>query len=186
MLLQQYGETVVPPKSGQPGRPKKPFKRWPKGSAYASVNKTYARGQVVATERKLVHGTTADLNRALSRSRQSQHINTSFVERHNGTDRNYNSRKVRDTCEFSKDLILHAAVSWWVLLCYNFHHLHGGLRLKLSDGRFLHRTPAVVLGLAARPWSIAEIISTPVVGFTPLPVSPHVALGLRVVGGPAP
>lgn len=186
MLLQQYGETVTPEKTGEPGRPRKPYKRWPKGSAYATVNKTYKRGQVVATARKLVHGTAADLDCALRRSPQSQHINTAFVERQNGTDRNYNSRKVRDTCEFSKDLVLHAAVGWWVLLCYNFHPLHRGLRLALPDGVFVHRTPAVALGIAAAPWSIAEILSAPVVGFTPRPSSLLAALGLRHAAGPAP
>ena len=97
MLLQQYGETVTPKKTGESGRPRKPYKRWPKGSAYATVKKTYKRGHVVATARKLVYGTAADLDRALRRSPQSQRINTAFVERHNGTDRNYNSRKVRKT-----------------------------------------------------------------------------------------
>ena len=186
MLLEQYGETVTPPQTGRRGRPRKPFKQWPKGSAYATVNKTYARGQVVATARKLVHGTTADLESALRRSPQSQHINTAFVERQNGTDRTHNPRKVRDTCEFSKDLVLHVAVTWWVFFCYNFHDLHRGLRLKLEDGSFLHRTPAVALGLATRPWTIAQILATPVVGFTPLPSSLHVALGLRNPIGPAP
>ena len=186
MLLEQYGETVTPPKTGAKGRRKKPIKRWPKGSAYATVNKTYKRGHVVATERKLVHGTAADLDRALRRSHQSQQINTAFVERQNGTDRNYNSRKVRETCEFSKDLVLHAAVGWWVMRCYNFYHLHRGLRLALPGGIFVHRTPAVALGLAVRPWTIAEILTTAVVGFTPRPSSLHAALGLRHAAGPAP
>ena len=186
MLLEQYGETVTPPKTGRMGRPRKPFKRWPKGAAYATVNKTYKRGKVVATERKLVHGTTADLDRALRRSRQSQQINTAFVERQNATDRNYNSRKVRKTFEFSKDLVLHAAVGWWVMLCYNFYHPHRGLRLALPGGVFVHRTPAVALGLAVRPWTIAKILTTAVVGFTPRPSSLHAALGLRHAAGPAP
>ncbi len=140
----------------------------------------------MATSRKLVHGTPQDLARALRRSRQSDKINTAFVERQNGTDRNYNARKVRDTYEFSKDLVLHAAVSWWVLFCYNFHHLHRSLRQKVSDGIFLHRTPAMVLGLAQRPWTIADILSTQVAGFTPTPPSLHAALGLRHASGPAP
>ena len=186
MLLEQYGETVTPAKTGEPGRPRKPYKRWPKGAAYATVNKTYKRGKVVATQRKLVHGTVADLDRALRRSRQSKQINTAFVERQNGTDRNYNSRKVRDTYEFSKVVVLHAAVGWWVLFCYNFYHPHRGLRLALPGGVFVHRTPAVALGLAARPWTIAEILTASVVGFTPLPSSLHAALGLRRPAGPAP
>jgi hypothetical protein len=184
--LEQYGQTVVPPKTNKPGRPRKPFKRWPRGAAYATVNKTYARGTVVATERKLVHGTQQDLARALAASPVSTQINTSFVERHNGTDRNYNARKVRQTYEFSKDLALHAALSWWVLFCYNFHHLHRSLRETLGDGTFLPRTPAMAIGLAQRPLTIADILSTAVVGFTPSSSPPPAALGLRPAVGPAP
>ena len=184
--MEQYGETVIPPKTGRPGRPRQPFKRWPHGAAYATVNKTYARGTVVATERKLVHGTEEDLALALAASSQSDQINTSFVERHNGTDRNFNARKARKTCEFSKDLVLHVAVSWWVLFCYNFHHLHRSLRQTLCDGTFLPRTPAVAIGLAQRPWTIADILSTAVVGFSPSASPTRVALGLRHAVGPAP
>ena len=97
--MEQYGETVVPPKSGKAGRPRKPFKRWPRGAVYATVNKTYARNTVVATERKLVYGTPRDLARALAASAQSSQINTAFIERHNGTDRNHNARKARKTYE---------------------------------------------------------------------------------------
>jgi hypothetical protein len=184
--LEQYGERVIPRKTGKPGRPRKPFKRWPRGAVYATVNKTYARGTVVATERKLVHGTQEELARALVASPVSTQINTSFVERHNGTDRTYNARKVRKSYEFSKDLLLHAAVSWWVLFCYNFHHLHRSLRQTLSDGTSLPRTPAMAFGLAQRPLSIADILSTPVFGFTPSSSPPPAALGLRHAAGPAP
>jgi len=176
----------LPPKTGRPGRPRKPFKRWPRGAAYATVNKTYARGTVVATERKLVHGTPGDLARALAASSASHQINTAFIERHNGTDRNHNARKARKTYEFSKDLVLHVAVSWWVLFCYNFHHLHRSLRQKLSDGSIGQRTPAMAIGLSLRPLTIADILSTPVVGFMPSSSPPPAAFGLRHAAGPAP
>jgi len=53
VLLNQYGETVVPPRTGKPGRQRAPYKRWPVGSAYATVNKTYAKGTVTAVDRIL-------------------------------------------------------------------------------------------------------------------------------------
>ncbi len=71
VLLQQYGETVVPPRTGKPGRPRAPYKRWPAGFAYASVNKTYAKSTVTAVHRTLVHGTPEDLTAGLERSRSS-------------------------------------------------------------------------------------------------------------------
>ena len=186
MLLEQYGETVVPPRTGKPGRPRKPYKQWPQGAAYATVNKTYAKGKVVAVERKLVHGTQEDLARALEASSSSDEINTAFVERHNGTDRTHNARKARKTYEFSKDLLVHVAVSWWVLLCYNFELLHGGLRQRLADGSFLHRTPAMAIGIEQQPLSVVDILTTQVVGFTP-PNAPTLAdFEVRFPSGPAP
>ena len=160
VLLNQYGETVVPPPTGKPGRPRGPYKRWPAGSAYASVNKTYAKGTVTAVGRTLVHGTHEDLAAALERSGSSTTINTSFVERQNGTDRTYNARKARKTYEFSKDLLVHVAVTWWVFFCYNFHHLHRALRLRNANGGYLHRTPAMAIGVAQAPLSIANILMT--------------------------
>ena len=186
MLLEQYGETVVPPRTGKPGRPRKPFKRWPKGAVYATVNKTYTKGKVSAVDRKLVYGTEQELARALDASSCSDEVNTAFVERQNGTDRCYNARKARKTLQFSKDLIVHAAVTWWVMFCYNFHHLHRGLRQRLADGAYRPRTPAMAAGLAERPLSVPDILAIQVVGFTPsVPASPT-DLGIHCASGPAP
>jgi len=164
VLLNQYGETVVPPATGKRGRPRAPYKRWPAGSAYASVNKTYAKGTVTAVDRTLVHGTPEDLAAALEASQSSATINTSFVERQNGTDRSYNARKARKTYEFSKDLLVHVAVTWWVFFCYNFVQLHRGLRIPAANGAYVHRTPAMVLGIAQAPLSVADILITQSVG----------------------
>ena len=184
--MEQYGELVVPPRTGKPGRPRKPFKRWPEGSAYATVNKTYSKGKVAAVERKLVYGTEEELARALDASPSSTKVNTAFVERQNGTDRTYNARKRRRTYEFSKDLLVHIAASWWIVLCYNFHHLHRGLRVRLSDDTFLHRTPAMVIGLADHPLSVPEILTTQVVGFRPLRSPTPASFRTRQTYGPAP
>jgi len=186
VLLNQYGETVVSERTGKPGRPRNSFKEWPKGSVYATVNKSYGKGSVSTVKCKVVHGTEEDLLSALESSSSSGTINTSFIERQNGTDRNYNSRKVRKTYEFSKDLVVHISVSWWVMFCYNFHHLHRGLRRKFADGTVLHRTPAMAAGLEDRPLTVAEILTTQVVGFTltPGPKADHFLL--RHTYGPAP
>jgi hypothetical protein len=169
-LLEQYGETVVPEKTGAPGRPRDPFKQWPEKAVYATVNKTYSKGAVKAVSRKLVHGTEEDLVRALESSSCSNKINTAFVERQNGTDRSYNARKARKTYEYSKDLFVHMAVTWWVVLCYNFHHVHAGLRQRCADGTYLHRTPAMSIGLESQPLTVRELFSTQVVGFSPVSI----------------
>jgi hypothetical protein len=135
-----------------------------------------------------VHGTEEDLARALDASSSSATVNTAFVERQNGTDRSYNSRKARKTYEFSKELLPHVALTWFVFFCYNFHHVHRSLRQLLQDGTYLQRTPAMAIGLADHPLSVAEIMATQVVGFT-LPRKPSLAdFGLRRHdrSGPAP
>jgi hypothetical protein len=108
------------------------------------------------------------------------------VERQNGTDRTYNARKRRKTCEFSKDLRVHVAVTWWVMLCYNFHHLHRGLRQSLGDGSYLHRTPAMAVGIAEQPLSVADILVIQIAGFTPLPMPAASYFRRRRAAGPAP
>ncbi len=186
VLLEQYGETVVPEKTGRPGRPREPYLKWPRNACYATVKKTYKKGSVASTRRELVYGTPEDLAEALEKSSASTGINTAFMERQNGTDRSYNARKARKTYEFSKDLLVHMAVSFFVMVCYNFHHLNRGLRLSLGAGQYLNRTPAMAKGLADRPWTVRDILETQVVGFVP-PTFPVLAdLGRRSPVGPAP
>jgi hypothetical protein len=137
-------------------------------------------------DRTLVHGTNDDLASALDSSACSDEVNTAFVERQNGTDRNHNARKARKTYEFSKDLLVHVAVSWWVYFCYNFHHTNRCLRLKLADGTFVQRTPAMMAGLAAAPLSIADILTIQLPGFTPISQPTLSDFGMRRPQGPAP
>ncbi len=69
-------------------------------------------------------------------------INTSSVERHNGTSRLHNQRKVRKTLAFSKSHLYHGWMSWLSVVPYNFCRLHGSLRIKDASGLH-HRTPHV-------------------------------------------
>ena len=124
---------------------------------------------MTAVGRKLVYGTQQDLVAAMQCSTASTTINMSLIGRQNGSDRSYNARKPTKTCEFSKDLLVHVAVSWWVFFCYTFDHLHRGLRIANADGSFLHRTPAMAFGLKFRPCSVVDIITTQVVRRTPAP-----------------
>ena len=48
----------------------------------------------MSVERGLIYGTIAALVAALTTSPVSDAVNTVYVERHNGTDRNRNARKV--------------------------------------------------------------------------------------------
>src|SRR6185369_12968655 len=51
---------------------------------------------------------------------EAQRASTSYLERHNGTDRHRNARKGRKTYRFSKDWEVHEAVTCFTLFSYNF------------------------------------------------------------------
>ncbi len=88
-----YGETISPPRTGKPGRPRAPYKVAPKGLTYAVVEKTREKERVVSIATRVVFGTMAAVIAALGTSKASRSINTAFVERQNGTDRHRDARK---------------------------------------------------------------------------------------------
>jgi hypothetical protein len=115
----------------------------------------------VEVVRTLVFGTLCLLEALLNRSTASTTINTSFVERHNGTDRHQNSRKRRKTYGFSKNLAMHRASSYFVGYSYNFCWAVRTLRVQQPGGRWQARTPAMAAGLSDHVWSVKEWITYP-------------------------
>ncbi|NQU19914.1 MAG: hypothetical protein HQ567_01420, partial [Candidatus Nealsonbacteria bacterium] len=91
---------------------------------------------------RVIFGTVAAVMAALKQSKVSKQINTAFVERQNGTDRNRNDRKVRKTYCFSKDGDIHDAVTYFTMYTYNFCWPVRTLRQRDSDSRWMPRTPA--------------------------------------------
>lgn len=133
----------------------------PAGLCYATVSKKREKGRVVKVVRTLVFGTLALLHSFLTGSRASKTINTSFVERNNGTDRMQNSRKARKTYGFSKEWEVHNAVSYFIGFSYNFCWPVRTLRQKGPDGGWHHRTPAMAAGLTDHIWTTEEWITYP-------------------------
>jgi IS1 family transposase len=160
-ILAAYGEQVVPERTGKPGRPKKAYKAPPKDLKYAAVHKTREKGRVVKIDFRVIFGTAAAVMAALARSKVSQAINTAFVERHNGTDRNRNARKVRKTYCFSKDWHVHQAVTYFTIYTYNFCWPVRTLRERGPDNQWHERTPAMAGGLTDHVWSLAEWLACP-------------------------
>jgi IS1 family transposase len=158
-ILEAFGEEVVPPRTGQPGRPRKPYKVAPKGLRYATVHKVRKKGRVVGVVRRVVFGTAAAVEAALADSRVSRTINTAFVERHNGTDRNRNARKVRKTYCFSKDWWIHRAVTFYTMYSYNFCWPVRTLRTRAGEDR----TPAMMAKLTDHVWTLTEWFKRPAV-----------------------
>jgi hypothetical protein len=162
-ILSAYGTMVVPPRTGQPGRPPRPYPVAPRQLRYATVHKTRHQGRVVKVETRVIFGLLAAILLALSWSRVSRSVNTSFVERHNGTDRNRNSRKVRKTYGFSKDWAVHEAVTYFTMYSYNFCWPVRTLRVRDARGRWQPRTPAMEAGLTDHVWSMNEWLAFPAV-----------------------
>jgi IS1 family transposase len=162
-ILEAYGDNIVPERSGKPGRPRQPYKAPPTGLNYATVHKTRVKGRVTKIDFRVIFGTVATVLAALALSTVSKAINTAFVERHNGTDRNRNGRKVRKTYCFSKDWQVHEAVTYFTMYSYNFCWPVRTLRVKGADGAWEQRTPAMMAGLTDHVWSLAEWLSYPTV-----------------------
>ena len=162
-ILHAYGETVTPPRTGKPGRPKAPYRVPPPGLTYATVTKRREKGRVVEVGTRVVFGTIAAVLAALGLSRVSRAINTAFVEREHATDRHRNARKARKTYRFSKDWRYHEAVTFLSLYCYNFCWPVRTLTLIDDQGRHRKRSPAMAAGLADHVWSMSEWLSFPAV-----------------------
>ena len=155
-ILNAYGETVTPPRTGKPGRPQAPYKVAPEGLNYAVVEKTREKGRVVKIVTRVVFGTMAAVAGALGLSSASRAVNTPFVERQNGTDRHRNARKARKTYRFSKDWRYHEAVTYLSMYTYNFCWPVRTLRIKDEQGCWQNRSPAMAAGLTDHVWSISE------------------------------
>jgi IS1 family transposase len=156
-----YGRVVTPPRTGKPGRPRSPYRELPTEVTYATVHKHKENGRVVRVSTTVVFGTLLAILAALACSRVSRVVNTSFVERHNGTDRGRCSRKGRKSYEFSKSWEVHVAATRFSYFSYNFCWPVRTLRVKGGDGKWQPRTPAMAAGLTDHVWSIREWLAYP-------------------------
>ncbi len=160
-ILQADGETVTPPRTGKRGRPRAAYQVAPEGLTYAVVERTREKGRVVSIATRVVFGTMAAVIAALGMSQVSRSINTSFVERQNGTDRHRNARKARKTYRFSKDWRNHESAIYLTMSICNFCWPVRTLRIKDGQGVWSQRSPAMAAGLADHVWSIPEWLAFP-------------------------
>jgi hypothetical protein len=130
---------------------------------YARVLKEKAGGRVVAVTSEVVLGSQEQATATLAESAGSETINTSFVERWFGTQRQFNGRKKRKAYTFSKELSFHEANTWLLVMWYNFGWCVRTLRLKVQEDppRYDDRSPAMVAGLADHVWTMHELLSSP-------------------------
>lgn len=136
---------------------------FPAEITYATVHKEKENNRVAAVNSQVVFGTSEQAEQTLSESGRSRAINTSFVERYHGTQRQFNGRKKRKAYTFSKELSCHEACTWLVVVWYNFGWCVRTLREKVQEEppRYRHRTPAMAAGLADHAWSMPELLAYP-------------------------
>ena len=73
-LLEVYGQTVVPPRTSRPGRPRRAYKVPPDDLLYAVVNKRRKHGRGVEVTTHVVYGTPARLAQVLAASPVSRDL----------------------------------------------------------------------------------------------------------------
>lgn len=160
-ILAAFGRRYPTPRHSATGRTSRSQLRWPQGLAYGQVKKIYPQGHVERVDVRVIRG-KARLQHVLYFLGYKQ-INTSVVERHNGTSRLRNRRKVRKTLTFSKAQRYHRWMSWLSVGLYNFCRAHSSLQVK-EDAQIHHRSPAMVARLTDHIWLTREWLLCPVLG----------------------
>jgi IS1 family transposase len=140
-----------------------------RGSDYGQIVKSYEGEPSKDAARRYSPGwVVAVSKRKVAGSPREELISTSFVERSNLNVRMDSRRFTRLTNGYSKKLENHEAAVGLFVACYNFCRVHSTLKM----------TPAMALGVADHPWSIAELIDAAEGAddtgrpFTPLPPAP--------------
>lgn len=160
-IFETYAVAQEQPRTGRPGRPRQPKKVLPKKLKYATVHKHREKGRVVKVSTRVVFGTRVAVLAGLLLSRVSRKVNTVFVERPNGSDRNRNRREVRKTCCFSKDGQVPEAMTYFTMSRSNCRWPVRRLRKKVGRRQYEARTPAMVAGLTDHVWTIQEWATFP-------------------------
>jgi len=153
-LLRVYGQKVCPPLEPGPGRPPKPRLVAPDDLLYVQVVKEYRRNRVVKVTRKIVYGCPEAVDRVLRASSVSQTINTSHIERNNGTIRHVDARCNRKTYRFSKCKDNHLRQLHLSLAYYHLCRPHRTLTKR--NGR--PTTPFMAGGLTDHVWTMGELL----------------------------
>lgn len=116
------------------------------------------------TTTRMAYGKRSDLFDKLQQVGLRRFIQTAFIERVNLTFRQCVSRLSRRTWAYAQTehhLLMHCE---WFRAYYHFVRPHESLREPLPGlkRRYRQRTPAMVLGLTDRVWSMRDLLHYPV------------------------
>lgn len=153
-ILQVFGQIKHGRRRNGRGRRKHPRLKPPPSLWVGVVKKRRDnRGHLVRVTRKALFGTRQALERQVRKLGIGTRINTSHLERLNGTVRGQQTRLARRTRNGSRRTgLLQAALHLWRDL-YNWTRIHASLA---GD------TPAMALGLASEVWSVLRYVRYPV------------------------
>jgi hypothetical protein len=160
LLKEMYPTVEQPAPTGKPGRPRKPPTAPQADLDYATVHKTRVKGRVTKVERKIVYGDEERIAARLATS-PSRTINTSYVERVNGTLRQTDAHLRRKALTFAKAWRWFEAKLALTTFVYDFIRPHGTLS-RNPDRTTTPRTPAMKAGLAESPWSWTDLLQRPI------------------------
>ena len=152
-MIAVYG--CVPEYTGR-GRPptrKKPGSDW---MYLQMVKQRDEHGRFQGTKLRVVFGTKSEVIALLGTS-------TAYIERSHLTSRLFNSRQVRKTLAFSKDIQAYRASAAWEDSYYNLIRPHKSLRLPVQNAppqKWSPRTPAMAAKLTDHIWTVKELLTT--------------------------
>jgi hypothetical protein len=154
VLREVYSEEIPVERTGKRGRPRKPERKIDPQLDYAVVHKTREKGKVVKVERRIVYGDEKRIDAKIAQS-PGKKINTSYIERANGTLRQTDSHLKRKSQTFAKEIPHLKAKLAVVILMYNCIRPHNTLS-KNPDKTYTPRTPALAAKLICN--SISYVI----------------------------
>jgi hypothetical protein len=161
VLGEIYSEEIPVESTGKRGRPRNPERKIDARLDYATVHKTRENGKVVKVERRIVYGEEKRIDEKI-RISPGKKINTSYIERVNGTLRQTDSHLRRKSLTFAKEMPYFKARVALIVLVYNCIKIHITLS-KNPDKTFTPRTPALAAKLIEKNWTVSSAFTSPLI-----------------------
>jgi transposase-like protein len=133
------------------------------GLLIGQVLKRRVGRRVVEVVRRVVRGSAEAIAAVLARTGTGQHINTSYMERLNGTFRARLAALVRRGRALLRQEARLTAGMYLVGCAYNWCWEHDSLRVAAPAGsgrQWQGRTPAMAAGLTDHRWTLRELLGT--------------------------
>jgi len=161
ILGEIYSSEMLVKSTGESDRPRKPVRVIFSELDYAVVHKVRKNGKVVKVERRIVFGDEKRIEEKIANG-PGKKINTSYIERANGTFRQTNGHLRRKSLTFAKEMPYFKARLAVIVFMYNCVRPHYTLS-KNPDKTYTPRTPALVAKLIEKNWTIETAFKRPLI-----------------------